>query len=214
MGENRQRIVVVGGGDHGLVVVDALRAGARHEVVAVVDDDPRLHGTVLADVAVAGGIASLDRIPHDAVIVAIGDNRTRRQIQERLASLGELVVPVRHPSAVISPLAEIDAGAVVCAGAIVGPLARIGAGAIINTGARVDHHCAVGAFTHLAPGTALAGRVSIGEETLVGVNAAVLPGIRIGARCVIGAGAVVVKDVDDGVVAVGVPARPAAAART
>lgn len=218
MGENRQRIVVIGAGGHGHVVVDALlasaQAGSHYEVVALVDDASHLQGMAIAGVRVAGPIAALDRIPHDAVIVAIGDNGARRRIQEQLAARGVAVVAARHPSAVVSPEAVVDAGALVCAGAILGPLARIGAGAIVNTGARVDHHCAVGAFAHVAPGATLAGAASIGEEALVGVNAAVLPGVRVGARAVIGAGAVVVRDVSDGVTAVGVPARVVAAARS
>lgn len=211
MGENRQRIVVVGAGGHGHVVVDALLAAARasgeYDVVAVVDDDPRVHGTSIAGIRVAGEIAALSRLAHDGVVIAIGHNGTRRRVQEQLASRGVAVVAVRHPAAIVSPEATIGQGAVVCAGAIVGPLARVGAGAIVNTGARVDHHCDVGPFVHLAPGSTLAGTVSIGEETLVGVNAAVLPGLRVGARSIVGAGAVVIRDVPDGATAIGVPAR-------
>lgn len=47
----------------------------------------------------------------------------------------------------------------------------------------------------------------IGEGAFLGVNAVVMPGVRVGARAVVGAGAVVTKDVPDGQVWAGVPAR-------
>jgi len=53
----------------------------------------------------------------------------------------------------------------------------------------------------------LGGSVVLGEESLVGVGAAVRPGVRIGHRVTVGAWAVVVKDVVDGAVVAGVPAR-------
>jgi len=41
----------------------------------------------------------------------------------------------------------------------------------------------------------------------VGIGSVATPGVRIGRACVIGAGSVVVRDVPDGAVAYGVPAR-------
>ncbi|MFI6341403.1 sugar O-acetyltransferase [Streptomyces sp. NPDC050535] len=50
--------------------------------------------------------------------------------------------------------------------------------------------------------------ISIGNNVWLGGGAIVLPGVSIGDNAVIGAGAVVTKDVPEGVVAVGNPARP------
>lgn len=47
----------------------------------------------------------------------------------------------------------------------------------------------------------------IGPRARVGANATLLPGIRIGAEALVGAGAVVTRDVPDGEVWVGAPAR-------
>lgn len=51
------------------------------------------------------------------------------------------------------------------------------------------------------------GRILVGERTFIGCNSTILPGITIGKRCVIGAGSVVTKDVPDGCVVAGVPAK-------
>lgn len=49
--------------------------------------------------------------------------------------------------------------------------------------------------------------VSIGDNVFIGVSTIVMPGVSIGNDCVIGAGSVVTKDVPDGSVAAGVPAK-------
>ena len=51
------------------------------------------------------------------------------------------------------------------------------------------------------------GRIRVGERTFIGCNSTIMPGVTIGKRCVIGAGSVVTKDIPDGCVAAGVPAR-------
>ncbi|WP_462164576.1 acyltransferase [Pseudoalteromonas xiamenensis] len=49
--------------------------------------------------------------------------------------------------------------------------------------------------------------IRIGDNVFIGWGAIILPGVRIGNNCVIGAGSVVTKDVPDGMVAAGNPAR-------
>ena len=51
------------------------------------------------------------------------------------------------------------------------------------------------------------GRIQIGEHTFIGCGVTILPGIEIGKNCVIGAGSVVTKNVPDGSVWAGVPAK-------
>lgn len=51
------------------------------------------------------------------------------------------------------------------------------------------------------------GRIHVGERTFIGCKSIIMPGVTIGKRCVIGAGSLVTKDVSDGMVACGVPAR-------
>lgn len=49
--------------------------------------------------------------------------------------------------------------------------------------------------------------VVIGDDVWIGANAVVLPGVSIGCHCVVAAGAVVTKNVPDGSLVAGVPAR-------
>lgn len=51
------------------------------------------------------------------------------------------------------------------------------------------------------------GKIRVGERTFIGARSTIMPGVTIGKRCVIATGSVVTKDVPDGSVVAGVPAR-------
>ncbi len=51
------------------------------------------------------------------------------------------------------------------------------------------------------------GRVRIGDNCHIGMGAIIMPGVTIGKDCIVGAGAIVTRDIPDGSIAVGVPAR-------
>lgn len=59
----------------------------------------------------------------------------------------------------------------------------------------------------LQTGYSRVARTTIGPRTFVGAGSIILPGVTIGADCVIGAGSVVSRDIPDGSLAVGSPAR-------
>ncbi|MHB0856559.1 MAG: acetyltransferase [Anaerolineae bacterium] len=205
------KVLVVGAGGHGAVVADILLACARLgdpvEPLGFLDDDPALHGQSLVGLPVLGTFEALQQVPHHGIVVAVGENRVRRALLERLCAAGERIVTAVHPSAVVAPSAVLGAGAVICAGAIVNPCTQVGQGVILNTACSVDHHNVLGAYAHVAPGAHTGGNVHLGEGALLGLGAGVLPGRTVGAWAVIGAGAVVVEDVPTGRTAVGVPAR-------
>lgn len=201
------KILIVGAGGQGAIVADALlrarEAGGAMEAIGFVDDAPASR----LSLPILGAIAQLAEIPHDGLVVAIGDNAARRRICDELTARGEMLVIARHPWSSIAPDVPIGAGTMISAGAVVTPRASIGIGVLLNTRCSVDHDSIIGDFTHIGPGATIGGRVMIGEGVLIGQSASVLAGCRIGARSIIGAGAVVVRDIAEDVVAYGNPAR-------
>ena len=206
-------VLIVGAGGHGQVVADALwRAWERDGAVrplGYVDDDPSLCGRQLVDIPVLGPLADLTGIPHDGIVVAIGDNRIRRRVFDELAQRGEHFIVAKHPSAIVAPDVRIGRGSVLFAGVIVNVGSVIGDNVILNTGSSVDHHSRIGNHAHVAPGVRMGGAVTVEEGVLIGVAASVLPGSTIGAWSVVGGGACVAQSVAPGVTVVGVPAREA-----
>lgn len=204
-----ERLVVLAGGGHGRVVADAALAQGPWCEIAFVEDRVIPEGHI-DGWPVLGTFADVDALNASeyAFIVALGNNGMRLAWTQRLRSSARRLVTVRHPSATVSPRAQIGLGTVLCAGAIVGTGARIGLAVIVNTAATVDHDCVIGDGVHLSPGAHLGGGVEIGEGAWIGIGASVRHGIRIGAGAIVGAGAAVVADVPAGVTVMGVPARP------
>jgi sugar O-acyltransferase (sialic acid O-acetyltransferase NeuD family) len=191
-------IVVIGAGGHAKVVISTLAARGL-PIAAVFDDDDTKWGMD----AQGTRVSPTERERGGSAVIGIGDNGKRRDVASALNFEWQTVI---HPSAYVHPSARLGRGTVVFAGAVVQPDAVIGDHVIVNTGATVDHDCVVGDYAHLAPGVHLAGSVQVGEGAFLGIGSVVIPGVKIGRWSTLGAGAVAIRDLADGVVAVGVPA--------
>jgi UDP-perosamine 4-acetyltransferase len=205
--ESPRQLLVIGAGGHARVVIDVARAAGFDPVAAL---DPSSVGSTCNGVYVIGGdemAQSLFDKGLKSCVVAIGDNRLRWKIGERLRALGFGLPIVSHPSSILSPTARIGDGTVIMPLAVVNAEASIGRLVIINTTAVVEHDCVIGDGAHVAPGCRLGGTVSIGTGTLIGIGSAVRPEARIGDFAVIGAGSTVIGDIEGHKVATGSPAK-------
>ena len=203
---NTPHIILIGGGGHAKVILDAANA-ANIEVQGFVDDLPDAPlSTMRSSPTYAGTSDEITNQTQCQPILAIGNLQRRELFIDQLDRV-TFAKPIIHPSAIIAQSASIALGAFVAPGAIINADAKICSHAIINTGSIIEHDCRVGINTHIAPRAPLGGGVQVGNHTLVGIGATVLPGIKIGSRCTIGAGAVVTQDVQDGETVVGVPAK-------
>jgi len=199
-------IILIGGGGHAKVVLDAAQC-AGIELHGFVDDDP--DAPITKQRRCPAFVGSIDDVTNRTgcrPMLAVGNLALRARLIEQLGDV-DFAMPMVHPSAVVAPSAMVALGVFVGAGAIINADAKVCGHAIINTGAIIEHDVRVGINTHIAPGAVLGGGVHVGDHTLIGIGATVLPGVKIGSGSVVGGGAVVVEDVEDGATVVGVPAR-------
>ena len=208
----RRRLAIIGASGHGRVILDAgLKAGSW-EIVGFIDDG-LAKGTRVSGFPVLGGIAEVATMVGenrlDGLIVALGDNATRRRCVGQISALWPAVrfITIIHPGAVVGSDVVIGDGTAVLAGVIVGVGCTIGAHCILNTGSQLDHDSIMGDFAALGPGAITGGNIRIGAGSWLGLGAKAIQGIAIGGETVVGAGAVVVEDLPGNVVALGVPAR-------
>ncbi|MDI9817746.1 MULTISPECIES: acetyltransferase [unclassified Legionella] len=197
-------LVILGGGGHCKVVLDAFELSGKHYKVKLYDNNPLLTGKAVAGYVVKAAPHSLDAI-NTNVHVAIGNNLVREKIYRSLSKSASLLTII-HPTAVIAKTAEIASGTFIAANAILAPESSIGEGCIINHSAVVDHEVKIGSYSHIAPNSTLGGNVVIGDRVLIGAGAVVLPGVRIGDGATVAAGAVVIRDVEANEIVKGVPA--------
>jgi UDP-N-acetylbacillosamine N-acetyltransferase len=206
-----KKIVIWGASSHAMVVADIIKQNKTCQLIGFLDDvNTERHHTLFCGLPILGGREQLDELKAkgiDNVIIGIGDCHVRLSLAELVRAHGLNLQTVVHPRSVIADDVTIGDGTVVVAGAVINTGSKIGENVIINTMASVDHECTVEDGVHLCPGVHVAGRVTIGRASQLSIGAVVKDRIRIGAGSIIGAGAVVIRDIPDGVVAYGTPAK-------
>jgi len=198
-------VAIIGYSGHSFVVLDSLHRLGLH-VDGYFELEKKLLDPYELPYLGADTPAAIDSCLSDAIFVAIGDNRLRRQVIEKVGSNCRFATVI-DPFAVFSAKATVKPACYLAWGSSLGPLTEIGEGAIINTSAIIEHECRIGPYAHVAPGAVLAGNVSVGTGAFVGANSVIRQGVEIGDWATIGAGAVVVSHVPARTVVVGNPAR-------
>ena len=197
-----ESIILIGGSGHAKVVIDCIRASGG-QIFGILDDGIPA-GTQVLGVPVLGATAEWPAFQEHPFLIAIGSNRVRRMLAEKMDVRWATVV---HPRASVSDYARLGAGTVVMPQAVINACAVVGDHCIVNTGAAVEHDNRLGDYVHISPNAALGGTVEIGAGTHIGIGSCVRNNIHICEDCTVGAGAAVVRDITVPGTYIGIPAR-------
>lgn len=204
-----KNVVILGSGGQARVVVDAIESQQCARILGLVDAGDAPAHTRYTTLGRDEDVPSLHAShgPFD-LMVAIGNNAVRQRVVSKLAQVASLhYLTVIHPQAHVAGDVQVGAGTFVAIGATLCVGVRLGQHVLINTNASVDHDCVVEDYAFIAPNAALGGGVHIGSGAMVGMGATVLPGLTVGAGATVAAGAVVTRNVRDGDLVMGVPAK-------
>lgn len=133
-----KKLIILGSGGYGRTVYDI--AEQLGYSITVLDDADEEHP-----------LASFAQYLEDATefISAFGNNAFRLQWMEKIEEAGGKLATLIHPTAYVSPKAQVSTGSVILPGAIVNTGSKIGKGCIINLGATVDHDVVIEDGVHL-----------------------------------------------------------------
>lgn len=206
------KIIIIGSSGFSKVVIDIVECEAKHEIVGLIDRF-REPGESTLGYKVLGGETDVPKIMSDmgigGALIAIGDNATRKSVYSNLSqACPKLLFPsVIHPSAQLARAVAIESGAVVAALVNIHNSVSVGKFAIINGNTFLGHDVHAGDFSSIGPAAVIGGDVSIGDLSVVAMGARVLEKRKIGCDSIIGAGSTVTKDISEGVIAYGTPAK-------
>lgn len=191
-----------------LEAIDCLGDGQR--LIAFIDDTPAKQGSVVAGYPVAGRDL-LVREAAAGVLAVPGSPASylgRRQIIDGLGVAPDRFTRVVHPTARVSPLAEIGRNVLIMAGVVITSNARIGDHVCILPNTVIHHDAVIGSWSLIGACVTVAGSTVVGENCYVGSGSSIIHGVRLGAGCLIGLGSNVLRDVVPGGRVAGNPARP------
>lgn len=142
------------------------------------------------------------------VVVGIGEPIEREKKFEMLKQDKINTPSLIHPNVYIPDTTSIGKGSVIQYGCFISCNVFIGDYVYIQPQCNIGHDdklldgCIISGFGNIA------GNVSIGRYTYLGLSVAVKEKVNIGHSAIIGMGSVVNKDIPDGMIALGNPARP------
>lgn len=201
---------IYGYGGHGLEVEELARVinlkENRWEKVIFIDDSP--------DKTDGERIFSFETIVNDykpediEFMVGIGEPVIRAKIFDKVKEKGYNFTTLIHPSAFVAGNARIEEGTVICYNAYVSVDTYLAENSLVQPMSVVGHGCMIGKNSVISAFVSMGGNSRIGDNSFVGMNVPIKQGAVIGSGSVVGMGSVVVRDIPDGVVAVGNPARP------
>lgn len=201
------KAVLIGYAGHSFVIIDTL-VSLNYEIVGYCEQNEKItnpyHLAYLGnemDTEVLNACRDFD------FFLALGNNKIRAKAYGFLRNCKINLPHIVHSKAIVSNKASLGNGTVVMPGAVINSLAVVGEAVICNSASVIEHECHIGDYAHIAPGAVLAGNVTIGEATFVGANAIIRNGVTIGKNVTIGAGSVVTRDIEDGSIFYGNPAK-------
>jgi len=196
-------IIIVGSGGHAAELRDYInhnnsaRPADHIQVIGFIDDNEDGYRHYGFTEPFLGSIKDHKVNTGVKYLMGIANLEYRQSIIEKLQSQGAQFMGLIHPTAIISPSAEIHPTTVISHNASVGAKAKIGKYNMLNSRCTIGHDSLIGDFNFISPQAAISGNTKIGNGNLIGTNACTIPGMSIGNNNKIAAGMVIYKSVGD-----------------
>lgn len=203
-------LVIAGAGGLARETASAVRALPAWRLLGFLDDDPALHGTDRAGFPVLGPLSMVDTLDQAAVVVCIANARNpvvREKVVARLGLPDERYATIVHPSADVGAGCAVGPGSVLLAQVVLTADVSVGAHVCVMPQTVLTHDDVIEDFVTIASGVRVSGSVRVGRGAYLGAGALIREGLSVGAGALVGMGSVVLRDVPDGEVWAGNPAR-------
>jgi sugar O-acyltransferase (sialic acid O-acetyltransferase NeuD family) len=213
-----QKVLIIGGIGSGTVIaqaiIDANRRGFNDIKLEGFLNDKANAGDVLQGIPVIGKqnkenvmkywnqgykfIYSLHRTDGGKIFV---------DLFYELGLTPDKLVTFIHPTAYIAPDTTINSGCVIMPYVMISSCAFVNINTLIMTGATIGHNTQLGKFNHIASQAVVGAHLKFGIGVHIGLNATVREYLTIGDYATLGMGAVLTKNINNGEIWAGNPAK-------
>ncbi|GAB6168257.1 acetyltransferase [Clostridium carnis] len=188
-----ENLLILGAGGHGKVVAEAAELEMKYNKISFLDDREDVKRVLNFDII--GKLNDYDKFldNYKYAFVAIGNNKKRLELIDKLIKAGFKVPKIIHSKASVSKYSNIDLGSIILANAVVNVNVTIGKGCIININSTIDHDCKISDGVHISSGAVIRSMVKVGELSTVGAAACVKSGSIVKEKCFLEEGSVFKK---------------------
>ena len=204
-------LILVAASGLALETAEAARAcGIRVE--GCVDDDVSRWGSLAGGwLRVLGGLDTAAAQGDCELVLCAGKGVVRERMAERLRDLGvadERYATIVHPSVSLPESCSVGGGSVLLAGSVLTASVSVGRHVVVMPRVTMTHDDVIEDYATLCAGVTLGGSVRVGRAAYLGMASSVREKVTIAAQGTLGMGAVLLRDLPQGDVWAGVPARP------
>lgn len=203
------KLYIYGNGETGFEVLDiAMRINAfehRWADFQFIDDRKNSSDNGISVIA-------LEDIPATEiceVVVAVGEPEARKNLYHRVKNKNLKFATLVDPSSIISRSCKIADGCIIYPNTVVSCSSCVSENVMVQFNTTIGHDIVVGPHSVVSSGVTLGGAVAIGALTFIGMGSAIKERVIVGTQSIIGFGSVVYKNIPDGMIALGNPARVA-----
>jgi sugar O-acyltransferase (sialic acid O-acetyltransferase NeuD family) len=164
-----EKLLLVGAGGFGRVVLE--HAIAFYDCAFLDDGD----ASIVDGVPVIGKSDEMASFypEYKLLLVTIGNNALRERIYKEAGSIGYSFPNIIHPTAYVSPHAQIGSGCVILNNAVVQNNARCGDGCILNPGVELHHDSTIGSYCLIYTNSVVRSLTHVGDRVWIGSNVTV-----------------------------------------
>jgi sugar O-acyltransferase (sialic acid O-acetyltransferase NeuD family) len=210
-----KKVLIIGGEGSGSVIgdsiIDANRRGDREfEFVGFINDRDNVNE--IMGKPVLGGLKDVGRFIDAGYYFVYTLYKFDCQI-ERIALFDSLNIPDNrlvtfvHPTAYVAHNVELSPGCIIMPNVSITSKTKLGKSCCVRPGATIGHNNDIGDHTSIIAGASIGSCIKIGKGGFIGLKSCVREYTRIGQYSMVGMGAVVVKDIGEGELWVGNPAK-------
>lgn len=211
-----KKVIILGGLGNGSVIAaaitDAYNKGCKEYKMLGYLNDRELEGSYIEEYPVLGKTTEARDFLNDDVafintLYRIDGQYTRIRHFESLGIPDDRLATFIHPGSYVAPNVKVGAGTVIMPNVSVSPGVTFGKCCLVMVSAVVGHNTTIGDYCHFAAHSCVGAYLEIQDGVHIGLNASVREHLKLKKGSTLAMGGVLLKDMKEGEIWGGVPAK-------